>query len=284
MSLKDKRPYPATDNASNDGHYFICFRSFGVEISIEATHSDAIRACRKIIEDSFPTFEFIEHHDRVQHKFRINWNPSANDSLYLNGNIIALRTRRSTVCALLAARLRLTVAEFSDEFVFLHAGAVLWDRKALIFPGPSLHGKTTLVVELVKRGAIYYSDDFAVFDKDGLLLPFTKTVSLRGLQGSLSQMEHDVSDFGGATGKSRAKVHAIVTTKYRPNAKWKAIRISRASGMIDLINNSIGIRQNPEMVMRVLKKVADRAVFVRNERGEAAEAVGSILALLDDQN
>ena len=44
-------------------------------------------------------------------------------------------------------------------------------EERLSVPGPSYNGKTTLIQEFLRRGATYYSDEFAVFDRrDGFIL------------------------------------------------------------------------------------------------------------------
>ena len=66
-----------------------------------------------------------------------------------------------------ATRLKAYIAEMARRRVFVHAGAVGWHGKAIIIPGRSMSGKTSLVRELVRAGAIYYSDEYAVLDLQG---------------------------------------------------------------------------------------------------------------------
>src|SRR5277367_3536052 len=42
----------------------------------------------------------------------------------------------------------------------VHAGAVLWRGRALLLPGGTHAGKSSLVTELLRRGATYYSDEY----------------------------------------------------------------------------------------------------------------------------
>src|SRR5687767_2598740 len=59
----------------------------------------------------------------------------------------------------LEADLRQAVAANARRSVFVHAGVVGWKGRAILVPGRSGSGKTTLVSELVRAGAIYYSDE-----------------------------------------------------------------------------------------------------------------------------
>jgi hypothetical protein len=62
---------------------------------------------------------------------------------------------------------------------FLYAGVVAWQGHAIVFPGRSLSGKTTLVREMLRLGATYYSDEFAVVDNSGLVHSFPRPLGIR---------------------------------------------------------------------------------------------------------
>jgi hypothetical protein len=49
--------------------------------------------------------------------------------------------------------LRMTIALLSRKFVFIHAGAVGWRRRAIVIPGRTFVGKSTLVEAMVREGA-----------------------------------------------------------------------------------------------------------------------------------
>jgi len=46
----------------------------------------------------------------------------------------------------------------AQDCLFVHAGAVGWQGQAILIPGRSMTGKTTLVKALVEAGVAYYSD------------------------------------------------------------------------------------------------------------------------------
>ena len=72
-----------------------------------------------------------------------------------------------------------TVAQRSRQMLFVHAGVVGWRGLAIVIPGRSHTGKSTLVAELVRRGAVYYSDEFAVLDDTGRVHPYRRPPVLR---------------------------------------------------------------------------------------------------------
>src|ERR1051326_5441095 len=56
--------------------------------------------------------------------------------------------------------LALFIAEFARKRLFVHAGVVGWQGRALLLPGRTMAGKSSLVAALVRAGASYYSDEF----------------------------------------------------------------------------------------------------------------------------
>ena len=65
---------------------------------------------------------------------------------------------------------RHTVAVLSPQRVFIHAGVVGWSVHAIVMPGRTFTGESTLVEALVRRGAEYFSDEYAVLDRKGRFL------------------------------------------------------------------------------------------------------------------
>src|SRR5258708_16040074 len=65
------------------------------------------------------------------------------------------------------SHVQLTVAEHAPRRIFVHAGVVGWKDRAILIPGLSQSGKTTLVDQLIRAGATYYSDEYAVLDERG---------------------------------------------------------------------------------------------------------------------
>lgn len=62
----------------------------------------------------------------------------------------------------------------------IHAGAVEVDGRAIAISGRSKAGKTTLVLELVRRGARLLSDEMAVIARDGrTVLPYARGLHIR---------------------------------------------------------------------------------------------------------
>src|SRR5262249_47349881 len=100
-------------------------------------------------------------------------------SLYVNGVPLARRSTVQTVLGAFGSDVALHVAEMAPDRVFVHAGVVGYQGRAILLPGRSFSGKTTLVVELVRAGAEYYSDEYAVLDTSGGVHPYSGPLSIR---------------------------------------------------------------------------------------------------------
>lgn len=64
------------------------------------------------------------------------------------------------------------------DTVVLHSGAVTLGGRAVLLVGPSGWGKSTLTLELVRRGWGFLSDDFAPVDAEGWVAPFPRAVNV----------------------------------------------------------------------------------------------------------
>jgi hypothetical protein len=72
--------------------------------------------------------------------------------------------------------LRQIMAHIRDYFL-LHAGVASKAGRAAIIAGPSGLGKTTLIIELLKKGFHYFSDDICpVYSRTGLIHPFPRSM------------------------------------------------------------------------------------------------------------
>ncbi len=166
------------------------------------------------------------------------------------------------------------MAQMARNRLFVHAGAVGWKGFAIVIPGRSHSGKTTLVTALLRAGATYYSDEFAVFDGDGKLHPFPRPLSIRKPDGSVKV---GASGMGSREGKEPLPVGVVVVTKYRVGAQWKAKPSSPGRGVLHLLANTPAARRQPERALEILERVMGRAHIFQGVRGEAIGAVESIL-------
>ena len=174
---------------------------------------------------------------------------------------------------LLQKEIHLYIAEHAQHHVFLHAGVVVIKNRVIVFPGFSHAGKSTLVWAFVQAGAIYYSDEYAVFDEHGFVYPFALPIGLRLDDGNKRLI------LPANVGTSRRKPDFIVFARYRPGATWRPDRLQPAGAVMKLIRHSIAIRRNPALVLSTLKQVSlESQMFVsdRNDPHELLDWIASI--------
>jgi hypothetical protein len=180
------------------------------------------------------------------------------------------------------ADLQLYVAEAARRRVFIHAGVVGWRGRAILIPGRSLSGKTTLVAELVRLGATYYSDEYAVMDRSGRVHPFAKPLQVREDASSARQKKYEVEEFGGRAGDRPLPVGLVVSSPYRKGARWRPRRLSAGQGMLELLANTVSARRDPGAALHALQQAAATATALKGVRGEAAEVARAILKRLEE--
>ena len=173
--------------------------------------------------------------------------------------------------------IRLRVGRRSPDRVFVHAGAVAWNNWAIVIPGRSGSGKTSLVAALVTAGATYYSDEYAVLDARGLLHPYTRALSFR--QGEHRRLRRSaVGDLGGRHGTEPIPVGLVIQTRFRDGASWEPAVLSAGRGALALFANALAGEERPAFAFSVLARAAAGAVSLEGDRGAAQSAASAILA------
>ena len=199
--------------------------------------------------------------------------------LYADSERIARDAELGQVLAALETDLHRYVAEASPDMSFLHAGVVGWQGRAILVPGRSLSGKTSLVREMLRLGATYYSDEFAVVDDSGKVHPFPRPLGIRE-DATYVQTKYRAETLGATCGVKPLPVGAVVICKYKAGARWKPRPLSPGQGALELMGSSIAVRVQPHHTLRRIHKLANGAVFVKGTRGEAYESAAAILNLL----
>jgi len=176
--------------------------------------------------------------------------------------------------------LRFTLAKFARDMVLIHAGVAGWNGRAIVIPGDTYSGKTSLVRALIEAGATYFSDEHAVLDFDGLVHPWLKPLSVRK-PGQRRQSEITPDAFGARTATAACPVGLIVSTQYRRGARWRPRTLTPSEGALKLMAHAIAARRDPALAMRAVAAAAARACTIETARPDAARAVRHIVALLE---
>lgn len=195
---------------------------------------------------------------------------------YSDFNRIARSHELPEVLETLASELQLYVAEHAKQRVFIHAGVVGWRGQAIVIPGSSMSGKSTLVEALVCAGAEYYSDEYAVLDAAGLVYPFPKLPQRRDPE-TFRQTGFTVESVGGTMGTRPLPVGTVIISQYEPEATWRPRSLSAGRGVLALMAHAVAARHAPERVLPTLTRLAYRAAILKGSRGEARQLVSALL-------
>jgi hypothetical protein len=196
--------------------------------------------------------------------------------LYRGAERIARTHDLDEVFGTLEQELKMHVASAASSRVFVHAGAVGWRGRAIVLPGRTYAGKSTLVAALVRAGATYYSDEFAVLDESGRVHPYASPLSLRARPGE-GAGEPPSPPPVLRTGRRPLPVGLIALTHYKPGARWRSRELSPGQAMLAVMESTVPVRHRPEATLRALREIVTRAPVIKGVRGEAEEAVERLL-------
>jgi len=173
------------------------------------------------------------------------------------------------------------IAQAARPWLFVHAGVIGWKERAILIPGRSFSGKSTLVKAFLHAGATYYSDEFAVLDERGRVHPFPKPLSIR-VGSEERQMRVRVEDLGAKTGVAPLPVGLVLLTQFESAVRWRPRELSYGQGVLGLLSNTPAARIRPDGALKILAASVGKATILRGSRGEAAETVQSLLGQLEN--
>ena len=168
------------------------------------------------------------------------------------------------------------VPQMAPRLLFVHAGVVGWNDRAILLPGRSFSGKSRMVAAMVKAGAAYYSDEFAVIDAEGLVHPYARPLSIRSGEERVGTPT-PVETLGGRAAKKPIPVGAVISITYREGARWQPRPLPQGQGILELLSNTVQVRRRPADSLATLKQATANARFLKGTRDEADEIAGKIL-------
>ncbi len=180
------------------------------------------------------------------------------------------------VMEVLESDLQLQIAEWARGRVFVHAGVVGLGGRAILVPGSSQSGKTTLVRALVDAGATFYSDEYAVLDLRGRVHPYRKHLSVRDGRGGARKIHPEA--LGGPVEAKPLPVGLVVATSYRAGATWRPRRQSPGRAVMELLAHTVSARRKPERALTTLRLATSGALVLKGVRGDAEAMVDSLLS------
>lgn len=263
----------------------ISFRAYGVRVGVRVNRAEALDYVRDYLPPDWkPSMSPVV--ERL-YSLVVGGSDSRKPNVrrfnlaYVDATRIDRSLELETVLRSLESDMQHYVAEEAPRRVFVHAGVIGWRGRAVLIPGRSYTGKTTLVAELVRAGAVYYSDEYAVLDSNGRVHAFARPLSIRKPE-SFESERWPVESLGGLRGARPLSVGLVVVTEYKSGARWRPRNLSAGQGALALLNHTISIQKNPEAAFPVLKRVAAQARILKGPRGDAKGVADSILKSLSE--
>jgi|ERR1051326_1413304 hypothetical protein len=261
-----------------DGMSFI---SYGVRVGVRVNEPAILeRLIQRLPPGSKPmSFQTVDH------LYSVIGNDGQSESRIRRFNLAywnLLRIARSRlfedVLDAFESHSQLTIAEYAKDRLFIHAGVVGWKDWAILIPGLSHSGKTTLVDRLIRAGATYYSDEYAVLDARGRVHPYPRPLGVRSEQ-SLITRRVAAEEIGAQVGRKPLRVGLILSTRYQGEARWHPRRLTPGKGVLELMANTVSARSQPQLALTILPKAVESATILKGIRGDAGEVVEAILNL-----
>jgi hypothetical protein len=248
----------------------------GVKLDVEVAAEELIPAVEAILPPGWePSTDFPE-----DGHFVVAGSPEGGYEVLVDGTSVGLGPADIAV-HLLDAQIRGRIAAAAPNHIFIHAGVVGVDGRAILLPGPSFSGKSALAAALVLAGAIYYSDEYAVLDDDGRVHPYPRPLSLRGINeryGSYTTVE----ELGGKVGQEPLRPALIAVAHFKAGARWEPQRLPPSLGALRLLSNAVPARLRPEATMAAVRRAATDADTLEGDRGEARETAVLLLRELEN--
>jgi len=173
--------------------------------------------------------------------------------------------------------LELYIGDHARRRTFVHAGVVGWNGQAIVIPGRSFSGKSSLVKALVKAGASYYSDEFAVLDGRGRVHPYPIPLAIRPGPDGGPPMKYRAEELGDVAGVCPLPVGLVLITRYVGGTRFRPRPLSAGRAVLELLAHTLPARRRPGRVLDTLTQAVAQASVLRGTRGEAEETARQIL-------
>lgn len=167
------------------------------------------------------------------------------------------------------------VALHARQYLFVHAGVVQWRGRAIVVPGRSLSGKSSLIMALTRAGAQYFSDEFAVLDPEGRVHAYAKPLSER--REGRPPLLHPPETLGTRVTPAAVPIGLTVITRFKDGANWDPEPASAGRALMALFENTVTARSQPEFALETLTRAVAGTQGLEGERGRASEAAAAIL-------
>jgi hypothetical protein len=133
------------------------------------------------------------------------------------------------------------------------------------------------VAALLRRGATYFSDEYALIDADGQVYPYPRPVLLR--DGGTEQKPVRAEQLNATIGREPVPVGWVFVVRYVPGAVWKVEAMEQSQAVFTLLQNTPQILAEAPAMIGHFRTAVQHAKSYWGERGDADDAAVRILCL-----
>jgi hypothetical protein len=263
---------PARSYESGEHCFGVCL--FGFAIYVEAPSLEVMELLDRCVFPSIPRTDIASSCADLclrvvqdAHEFR----------LYRDDCFVASAPRADQLLRDLIDCLDRGFVEGVRNLSAVHAGAVLLGDRALLFPGASHSGKSSLVAELLRQGAVCYSDEYALIDSEGLVHAYPRPLLLRN--GGREQTAVLPFELNARVASSPAKVGWILSLQYEAEGSWNIQEVSQGQGLLSLLQNTPHVLADSPHIVGSFRRAAAGARCFEGQRGDWSDAVSRIRQL-----
>lgn len=164
----------------------------------------------------------------------------------------------------------------APDWVFLRAGVVGWRGQAIVLAGCTQSETSVMVAALLRAGASYYSDRYAVLDNRGRVHPYASPLWLSA--GVLANpVRYLPEDLGARTGVRALPVRTLLLPHYRTGVQPRLFPLKRSLATAELMNAAVGARQHPQVVRSAISRALARAWILEGACDETESTLNLLL-------
>lgn len=175
--------------------------------------------------------------------------------------------------------------DIHPDLIWLHAGSATSDSGALVLPGSWGRGKSSLILELVRRGWSFMSDDVVPLDPfSGVVLPFPATPHVRNKtdkelsRDRLGEIEKSVVPLDADTvADGPVPLSMIVMPHYEKGAETELQPLRPAEAVGELLENCLSFAKNEDATIRQLCTLVETLPVFRIRFDDFAEATDVLI-------
>jgi hypothetical protein len=258
-----------------------CVAAPGCSLSVAADCPETLAVVRRYLLPWLPRVS--PPRERVELRFLLTRNsPSgsfpARFEVRLNQRVIAASEALPYLFTVLQQAVDERMIRNLDRETAVHAGVVAHQGRAIVLAGPSGSGKSRLVQELLRQGAEYCSDEYAILDALGNARPYPRPLMIR----NNGDEQHPVlaSDLGARVRTAPAPAALFLFLRFGAGVPGLDVApLDRSEALLRLLQNTPQVLAERPDVIGPLAAAVSRALSFAGVRGDAGEASMEILRL-----